>query len=222
VRQTKLEGLEIPIPFILIGPPGVRVLVASSLRGIYRAREDSWEKLDERQQKYRPAVPNLLTRTLLMGRSVQAFLANRGRPVSDVEPVLFFSDPGIHVEVVRPVLRLVMADAVDRFIAGLVQSRILLNQEEIETVTRLLAGGKTGPEDVDAPRVEQDAFSFIDEATSRQKTNLEQAVAAREEAFLARITRLPGTGRQWAIIGVILFISILLLAALVLAVLVRT
>jgi hypothetical protein len=213
LRQARLEGLEIPIPFILIGPPGVRVGVVSGLRGIFRAREDSWEKLDERQQKYRPASPNLLTRTLLMARSVQAFLANQGCPSTEIEPVLFFSDPGIHVEVVKSAVRLVMADAVDRFVAGLIQSRIHLNQEEIDHVVQLLAG-KGNVEHT--PQVDVDAFSYSDPVKPRQPSNLERAVAAGEQGFLTRITRLPFTSRQWMMIGVIIFISILLLAAFVL------
>jgi hypothetical protein len=213
LRQAKLVGLETPIPFILIGPPGVRVGVVSGFRGIFRAREDSWEKLDERQQKYRPTSPNLLTRTLLMGRSVQAFLANYGQAFAEVEPVLFFSDPGIHVELVRPAVRLVMADAVDRFVAGLVQSRILLNQEEIDNMVQLLAGKRSSEQ---TPEVEEDAFSFFDPVKPRQPSNLERAVAAGEQGFLARITRLPFTSRQWMILGVIIFISIILLASLVL------
>ena len=224
LRDVKLEDLEMPVPLILVGPPGVHVLVPSSLRGVYRAREDQWEKLEERRQKYRPVNPNLLTRTLLMGRSVHAFLVYRGRPVPEVVSILFFSDPGIHVESVRPVVRLVMADAQDRFIAGLMQSRILLNQEEIDRIVRSLSRekGGVGVEDVEAPSVEQDAFSFYEAEAPRQKSNLEQELAAGEQAFLSRLTRVPFTGRQWMILGAIILVNILLLAVLVLVVLVNS
>jgi hypothetical protein len=47
-------------------------------------------------------------------------------------------------------------------------------------------------------------------------------VADREQALLTRITRLPFTGRQWIILSIIIFLNILLLAALVLVVLINT
>jgi hypothetical protein len=222
VRQAELEGLEVPIPLVLVGPTGVRVLYASGVRGVYRAREEGWERLDERQHKYRPVRPNLLTRVGLMGRAVQAYLAGLGQTGLDVEPVLIFSDAGIHLESARPAVRLVMADAMDRFIAGVLQSRILLDQEQVERVVGLLTGEKPGLEGAGNPQFEQDAFSYPAEPRPRPKTRLEQAVTAREQAFLARLTRLPFTGRQWLILVVIVLVNILLLAALVLLVLFST
>jgi hypothetical protein len=153
----------------------------------------------------------LLSRTLLMGRSVQAFLTNHGRALSEVEPVLFFSDPGIHVELVRPTVRLVMADAVDRFVAGLVQSRILLNQEEIRSSCwqeRVMSSRCR------CPQVEEDAFSFSDPASPASHRTWNGIPWASKASF----SHHPAPFYKPAVddLGVIIFINIILLAALVL------
>jgi hypothetical protein len=166
--QVSLEGLDVPIPLILVGPSGVHVLYASGLRGIYRANGEAWERLENQQQKFRPALPNLITRTFLMGRSVQAYLSNQGYPLAEVEPVLVFSDPGTHIDAVRPAVRIVMADAIDRFSAGLLQGRVSLGQEDVQRIVDLLAKTQGVPVDADVPIIDRDAFSFTDEEERRK------------------------------------------------------
>lgn len=222
MRNILIDGLETSIPLILIGPPGVRVILANAQRGVYRARGEDWEKLDDRQQKFRPVSPNLLTWAVLMSRGLDAFLASRGIRTGETEPVLVFPDPGVHVDATRPVARVVLADAIDRFISSLNQSRILLNQEEIEKIVSLLAGTQGEDREAASLPFERDDFSFLDEEKPKQPGALEKAVSAQEQAVLARVEKLPFSGRQWAILGLIIFVNILLITGFVLLVLISS
>jgi len=133
LRHLVLPDLDVPIPLILAGPVGVLLLYVTPLKGIYRARGESWSVVDSRR-RFKPARPNLLTRTSLMARAVQVYLERQGMPGIDVEPVLLCTDPGIHVESIRPSVRIVMTDAMDRFIAGLQQAQLTLTGPEVEMI----------------------------------------------------------------------------------------
>ncbi len=55
-----------------------------------------------------------------------------------VEPVLLAADPGLHIESVRPAVRPVMSDAIDRFAASLLTARPVYNTAEVnEFVERI-------------------------------------------------------------------------------------
>jgi hypothetical protein len=75
-----------------------------------------------------------------------------------VEPVLIAASPGVHIDSVRPVVRIVLSDAVKQFAASLLQARPILRSEAIyEVVDHLLKprpkGGapQPGPEPVPVP-----------------------------------------------------------------------
>lgn len=219
LRNVTLEGLEIPIPLVLVGPSGVRVLYVSSSRGVFRARGDVWEKIDERQQTYLPDQPNLITRVVLISRAVKAFLTARDYELPEVEPVLLFSNPGTHVEQVRPEARIVLVDAIDRFTSGLLQSRVILEQDDVYKIVSLL--NKSKPVDsIETVEIDQDAFSFADEAWLQERRN--EAVTTPtwwEEGMKSFNRRLPFSGRQWLIIGLLLLVNILILTAFALYIL---
>ena len=118
LRSVPLNDPETPIPMVLVGPSGVRMIYPRSIKGVYRAKEDAWEELDDRTQKFKIARPNLLQRGQMMAKEIEAFLVARNFEVGIVEPVLVFSDPGVHVDTIRPIVRIVQADALDRFGAG--------------------------------------------------------------------------------------------------------
>lgn len=218
LRNVILEDLEIPIPLVLVGPPGVRVLTATGLRGVYRVHEEIWEKLDDRQQKFRPAIPNLVNQAVLMGRAVGVYLKNRGLTLPEIEPILICSEPGLHVETDRPAVRVVMADATERFIAGLLQSRILLTQEEVEKVVTLLSRARP-TEDLLAGMADEGAFPPDESEEPRKPGFSERVRTASEQAMLTRARKIPFTGRQWAILGAILLLNIVLVVVFLLMVL---
>jgi len=156
LRNRVLPDLDIPIPIILACPVGVLLLYVTPLKGIYRARADTWSVVDSRRH-FKPARPNLLNRTILMARAVQVYLERQGMPGIDVEPVLLCTDPGIHVETIRPSVRVVMIDALDRFIAGLQQGQITLTGPEVEMIVERLLK-PPAPDEKPAPQPAPPSF----------------------------------------------------------------
>jgi hypothetical protein len=217
-RNLTLEGPDVPIPLILVGPLGVRVIYASVAKGVFRARDDAWEELDNSTQAYKPARPNLITRVGLMARSVQTYLANHGQAVPDVEPVLFFLDPGVHIDLNRPSARIVLVDALDRFAAGLAQAPTMLEADVIQNVINAFVpppveGGEAAPE-------VRDAFSFQDmpkpkPARKAPSLNLE----IKEPSFFQKLNF---DRRQWTLLAILVAVNILILVGLVMFILLTT
>jgi hypothetical protein len=142
LRNVTLPGLETSIPFILIGPPGVYVLYVTNLNGMLRAKGEQWGTISG--NSFKPEKPNLLTRTERMSRAVQVFLQRQkyGDMVG-VEAILLCANPGIHVDSLRPIVRVVMRDALERFASSIMQARVLLTPEAVhDIVNRLLAPPK--------------------------------------------------------------------------------
>jgi hypothetical protein len=218
LRNVMLEGLEIPIPLVLVGPPGIRVVYPCASRGIFRAKADVWEQMDDRAQVYRAASPNLLTRTELMGQAVAAFMTARGAPPYEIEPVLFFSHPGTHVDSVRPAVRIVLMDGLERFIAGLVQSRVSMEKEEVDkTVDFFLKSMGVSERDL-SPYPERDSFSFVDEPDAAKETLLDRV--PRGEGLVKTLNKIPFTRGQWFVLGFMVFIDIFILIAFLVLILI--
>jgi hypothetical protein len=137
LRNVSLPDLDVPIPFILLGPPGIQMIYVTPVRGIYRARGDLWFVVDTRR-RFRPAAPNLIIRSTLMARAIQVFLEQRGFPNTKVDPILVSTSSGLYIEAIRPTIRIVMSDAVDRMIAGLQQDPLVLTRPEVEQMVQLL------------------------------------------------------------------------------------
>lgn len=218
LSNLKLEGLEVPIPMVLVGPPGVWVLYPSVSAGVYRAKEDEWEILDDRQKEYKPARPNLMVRVRLMTQVIDAYLDTNGFPVEVIEPALVFTNPGTHVEQIQPDVRIVLMDAIDRFSAGLLQSLERMTADEIERVVHILApevdqGGEV--QDVD---IERDSFSFSDDGTPR-KTQVSPALSDIDQMVDRLLKKVPFSKEQWILLTVMVVVNILLLTAFVVLIL---
>jgi hypothetical protein len=138
LRNISLAGLGVTIPLILVGPAGVYVLYVTPLRGMYRARGDEWGTLEG--YKFKPARVNLIARTEHMGRAVQTYLERQGYPATTpVDAVLLAADPGLHIDSVRPVIRVVMRDALEHFAVSLVQGHTLFSAESVHDIVNRIA-----------------------------------------------------------------------------------
>lgn len=137
LRDVTHSGVDHPIPLILVGPTGVYMIYASAAKGIYRAKNETWAEMDSLHQRFKPTHPNLIARALLQTRFIQAYLAKHEQRLTKVEPVIFFSQSGIHIEATRPAVRLVMMDGLDRFITGIVQGQPSLTFQEIDCIVTL-------------------------------------------------------------------------------------
>lgn len=133
LRNVKLTGLEIIIPFILVGPSGIYAMYVTALRGMYRARGDQWGIISGDDLK--PVNVNLLTLTARMARAVQVYFQRQGRELpTTVEAVLLCADPGLHVDSVRPIIRVVQYDAIDRFALTVAQSRAVMDGMTVQDI----------------------------------------------------------------------------------------
>jgi len=211
-----LEGPDVPIPLILIGPPGIRVIYASSSKGVYRAKENIWEELDDRTQRFRIVRPNLLERTSLMARAVDTYLASNGYHVPASEPVLFLSNPGVHVDTTRPIVRIVLTDALDRYIATYAQSVAFMEQEQVQEIAKAFVGdvfSNNGAKLVP----EHDAFSFRDLPEEKPVAPSPMVLIDRSEPQVLK--KIPFTSKQWIFLGLLSLMNIIILTVFVVMVL---
>ena len=76
VRNQTLGASGITIPLALVGPAGIYAAYVTNIRGTYQARGDSWGQVYG--INFKPASVNLLTRTQLLARALQAFIERQG------------------------------------------------------------------------------------------------------------------------------------------------
>ena len=149
LRNIKPPELDAPIPFILIGPPGIFVLYITPILGMFRAKGDQWGTI--RGNSFVTEKVNLLTRTERMARAVQVYIQRQGfLELVMVEPILLCSNPGVHVDSLRPIVRIVMRDALERFAVSVSQARQVLSPEAIFKVVTLLTEPPTPREEIPA------------------------------------------------------------------------
>ncbi len=150
-------GLEARIPLILVGPTGVYVMSVTPKIGIFRARGDQWGTVSG--NSFRPDNPNLLTLTDKMARAIQVYLQRQGyADLNNVEAVLLCSDPAMTVDSMRPIIRVIMRDTLERFAVSVTQARIVLNPESaFDIVNRLLNPPPPPPSQPDVIAVSEPA-----------------------------------------------------------------
>ncbi len=131
-------GLDARIPLILVGPTGLYVMVVTPKAGMFRAKGDQWGIISGNSIK--AENPNLLTRTERMARAIQIYLQRQGYiDLFNVEAVLLCSDTATNVDSMRPIIRVIMRDMLERFAASIPQSRVVLSPESVfDIVNRLL------------------------------------------------------------------------------------
>jgi len=220
LRNVPLEGLEMPVPMLLVGPPGIWVIYPSGLRGVYRAKGDSWEKIDDRQKEFRATGENLLTRTSILAKAVESKVVGNAIQYPHVESVVIFTNPGIHIETVRPVVRIVLVDALERFIAGVVQGRLVFEVEQVQQIVDLFSSPPPEFPEVTEPLAEGQE--------KRDTAGLRRPFAAGAERLdqvdhaFSNLEKLPFSSRQWLLLGVLILINILVLAGFVVYILYAT
>jgi Nuclease-related domain len=130
IRNLTLPGSEIVEPIILIGQGGIYVIYVTHLRGYYEAKGDQWNI--DNGGRFKPAPINLMSRVARLAKVLTRYLQTQNieLPVQ-VEPVLIAADPGLHVDSMRPAVRVVQSDAIKQFAASLLQARPVFRTEFI-------------------------------------------------------------------------------------------
>jgi hypothetical protein len=128
IRNLTLHNSQIVEPMILIGAPGVYVIRVTPLKGIYEAKGDQWNVITNGHSY--PAPINLLTLSSRLARALQVFIERQGIILpGPVEAVLVASNPAMHIDSIRPAVRVVMSDGIKQFASSLLQARPVLKTD---------------------------------------------------------------------------------------------
>jgi hypothetical protein len=138
IRNLVLPGTEMEIPMILLSPQGVRAVVVTPIKGIYRAKEGEWLTFDNTLRKFRRVRPNLVQAVASMAEALLGYFHERGFGVPEVEPVLVLANPLTHVDTANPKARIVMSDGVEHFAASILQSELVMDEEDIAALVECL------------------------------------------------------------------------------------
>lgn len=163
VRNKELGVSGIFVPLVLIGSAGIYLIDVTPLKGFYQARGNEWGTLAN--GRFQPASINILARAERLARVLEVFYQRQGikLPVT-VEPVLMAADPGLHIESVRPAVRVVQSDAIERFAANLLSSRPVMDARTAnELVDRLITPRSAKQQDAPPPPDENDPYAEQDE-----------------------------------------------------------
>jgi hypothetical protein len=185
LRNVVLPGTDdVRLPLVLTGPPGIYLLNVSHLRGVYRAKGEEWGTISG--NAFKPSTPNLLTRTVRYGQGLQKFLDKQGFSGRvSVEPILLTTNPGLHADSVRPIVRVVMSDALERFAISVSQAGQALSPEIAEAVTERILKPKTvktaqsAPVQVAAPRQTPIYDPYAKEEPEKNEAGQRAAPAAK-------------------------------------------
>jgi hypothetical protein len=143
LRNIPLPDSEITIPLILVGPGGVYVIVTSNLKGNYFAKGDNWGMFEGGKNKAAPS--NLLVLTSMTARAVQRYLKKKGVEIPTVDSVLMAANPGMFINCVRPIIRVVMRDGIENFVGSINNSIPIINPGVLQKIIDLLSGPQPDP-----------------------------------------------------------------------------
>ena len=130
IRNQVLGQSGIMVPMILLGPAGVFVINVTYLKGRYEAKGDSWNV--ESGHQFKPAPINLIQRTSRMARALTVFIERQGVKIpAPVESVIIAADPGLHIESVRPAIKVMMVDGIKSFVSGLASGAPALRADSV-------------------------------------------------------------------------------------------
>ena len=162
LRNVTLPNTEINLPLVLVGPPGVYLINVAHERGVFMARDDQWGTMIG--DRFVPARLNQINRTQALGRVLQLYLDRqnfKGQLV--VEAILMAADPGMQIESTRPVVRVVMSDALERFAASLNQARPAINSPLAHDIIHAILVGR--PPKIESPEPVAEVVSQEQEET---------------------------------------------------------
>lgn len=180
IRNQTLGASGITVPIALVGPAGIYAIHVTHLRGTYQARRDSWGQVFG--TNFKPASVNILTRTQLLARALQAFIERQGVDLpKPVEPVILAANPGLHIESLQPITRIVMVDALERWASSLEKAAPVFTVETAhELADRVVNPRPPKKEEQPAPQTEDEAdlsragaiFAAADEAETLDPNDL--------------------------------------------------
>jgi hypothetical protein len=210
MHGVTLPETEISIPLMVIGPTGVHVFYVTPLAGVYRAKGDNW-LTQESGRGMRNAHPNLLARTQLMGRAVEVYLKRNGCDIT-VQTALICSSSKMFVESIRPSTRVILSDAIEKFVSSWPQDSTGLDAEGVRRVADLLTNPPKPVEPTPAEPAVVEGQPAVTPAGSKP--------VKKQSGFEAAIGKINFTSRQWILMGILLLLVVCVLVTFILVVLI--
>ena len=218
LRNVPLAGTNLSAPMILLGPQGVRLIHASRIRGIFRAKDEDWQKFDGRLRRFKSTRPNIQLQALSMARGILRYLQAQGFPLPELEAVMIFANPQTHVDMAAPAAKIVLADAIDHFASNLLEMQPIMDQEDIIMVAEALTNPQL-PEPEPEPGMEGEEVEGMAEAgvAEGEIFSSEPLMPMETRREFEPVRRIRGlTMRQLALLGAMAFFELLIIGALVL------
>ena len=221
IRNHTLENSKITIPVILVGTPGIQVILVTHVQGSFRAKTDAWGTVSG--GNFKDAAINLLKRTNQLGKVLEIYLKKKNLQTSkEVEPILLSVNPALHVSSVRPIVRIVLSDAVERFASSLAQEPPIMSVEDVHEIAEEIVNPRPPKAKVpESQSAEQNLgeidFAFDESASpkSAPQKRRKAPVSAQKPAT----DYLGMTPKQLAVIGVMGLIVVCLLVLFILGIL---
>jgi hypothetical protein len=184
IRNYTLGQSGIMVPIILLGPTGIYVIQITYLRGRYKVMGDTWNV--EAGEDFKPAPINLIQRTMRMANALKVFIERQGVKVPvAIEPVMIAGDPGLHIETLRPAIKVMMIDGIKSFVSNLATGRPVLSTETVYELTERIINPRPPKKTTAAPvRAEPEPrASWEEEEPLQQDVSRSRAIFdASEEA----------------------------------------
>lgn len=182
LRNPILPGSQdVRLPLVLSGPAGVFLMNVTNMRGMFRAKGEEWGTISGDHFKH--LNPNLLTLTARYSQGLQKFLERQGvMNMLTTEPILMSTNPGMHVDTIRPLVRVVMSDALERFAVSINQARAVQSPEDAQLIIDRIITPKTITKAAPAPVVpaEQRQTPMYDPNDRFKEESQAQAVSSGE------------------------------------------
>ena len=210
LRNLKIPEPDVIVPLLLISPQGITMLYNNPVRGVFRAQGNTWKIMSGSGRSFQAAKPNLILRTQLLTRGVETFLAQHGYGDLSLEGILVFTDSGTHVDTIRPDVRIVQLDALERFSAQLSGGDPVMGQERrfklVEMLVQIAA---------ETQNIEEQAStspSAISDFSQRIDSGFTEKINPLQKRF--NFSR-----QQWLILGAIVIAEVLILVGFLLLIL---
>jgi hypothetical protein len=130
ILNYTLPNIGVVIPIILIGPGGVYVIHVTPEKGQFEAKGNQWNKINYGLSQ--PANVNIVDIVMKHARAVQKYLESlKINLTTPVEAVLIATDPGAHIDSLRPAIRVVMSDAIKQYAGSLLQARPIWRSDSV-------------------------------------------------------------------------------------------
>jgi hypothetical protein len=218
IKNASIEGVNRPYPFILVGATGIYLLNFSTQKGIYRAKDDTWSEMKGRNRQFEPVQPNLIKETLELSNRLEDYLSTNLERTPAIHPVLIVLNPGTHVDSIRPAVRIIMMDGLERFLSRLSMETLQMTNEEVHIIYKMIT----------EPSKPQTEGEGEDNQVEKSRLELQalKPVLAIEPAVTKNINtisnKLNFSTRQWVFLSVIAIANILLLITFLIIILLST